>query len=203
MNNKISWALTGLLCLALSLGSVADATAQVMYGASLGLSQSLSDTKDFADDFSFRNVTGEMRRMVGGNVSIGGSIGWNVFHEERVEQTDIAGIPVTAAGLQFRTINTVPVLLTAHKYFGAPRQARAYVGVGAGLAYTQARVDMGIIGLDDSAWDFAAVPELGFFMPTSGFSEVYVNLKYQWTSGDLGAQAIHFNIGIMSWPFSF
>ena len=203
MNNKTSWALTGLLGLALSLGSVADAAGQMMYGASYGLSQSLSDTKDFADDFSFRNFSGEFRQMVGTGASFGASIAWNVFHEERIEATQLEGLPVTASGLQFRTINTVPVLLTAHRYFGARRQPRAYVGVGAGLAYTKARVDMGILAVDDSSWDFAAVPEVGFFLPTGGSSEIYVNAKYQWTSGDLGAQAIHFNIGIMSWPISF
>jgi len=203
MNSKTSWALTGFLGLALSLGSVADAAGQMMYGASWGLSQSLSDTKTFADDLSFRNFSGELRRMAGTDASIGLSIAWNVFHEQRRETTQIPGLPVSASGLQFRTVNTIPVLVTAHRYLGDRGQARAYVGVGAGIAYTQARVDLGILGVDDSSWDFAAVPELGFLMPTAGTSEMYVNIKYQWTSGDLGAQAIHLNIGLMTWPFSF
>lgn len=203
MTNRTSWVLTSMLGLTLSIGYVDDAAAQQMYGGSLGLSQSLSDSKTFADDFSFRNFSTEIRMMIGDRASIGGSIGWNVFHEERDEQTDVPGLPVTASGLQFRTINTVPVLLTGHKYFGAPRQARAYVGVGVGPVYTQRRLDVGVLGLDNSSWDLGVVPEVGFFIPTSGFSEVFLSAKYQFATGDIGADAIYFSIGIMSWPFTF
>jgi len=188
---------------ALSMGAVGDVAAQTMYGGWYGLSQSLSDTKDFANDFSFRNVGGETRTMISDDVSIGASIAWHVFHEEQNSTVSLSGIPVDASGLQFRTINALPMMLTVHKYFGAPRQARAYVGAGAGLGYTRARLDAGILGIDETSWDFAVTPEVGYFVPMAGFSELVLSARYLWSTGDLGTQAIAFSVGVMSWPFSF
>jgi len=203
MKNATTLVLTGLLVGALSVGSAGDLAGQTMYGGSYGLSQSLSDTKDFANDLSARNLSTEFRTMRGADMSFGMSIGWHVFHEEVVEQTDLVEIPVSASGLQFRTINHVPILATAHKYFGERRQPRVYVGLGAGMAWTEARVNIGVFTLDDSSWDFTAVPEVGVMLPLAGFSELMFNAKYQWSAGDLGTQALYFNIGIVSWPFSF
>ena len=101
-----SW--LGTLCALLALGFADDAAAQdLWYGGSWGVGQSLSDTKDFSDDFSFRNADLEFR-IVLGDVSFGASSGWHVFHQELIEATELEEVPVTAAGLQFRTVNTVP-----------------------------------------------------------------------------------------------
>jgi hypothetical protein len=192
-----------ILAVAAVFATSGDVAGQTAYGLNFGLSQSQSDSRDFADDFSFRNVTGEFRQMLGDYASVGFSIGWHVFHEERIEQTDLAGIPVTASGLQFRTINTMPNMVTFHRYFGERREARAYAGVGAGLLYSHRRIDVGVLGIDNSSWDFGFTPEVGYIIPTQGFSEIYLNFRYQIASGDIGADAWLASIGIMSWPFRF
>ncbi len=202
MMNRAIRSLTGLLAVGvLSIGFAQNAAAQNLWtGGSYGVAQSLSDTKNFSDDFSFRNFDLEFRAYQGG-VSIGGTIGWHVFHDKVIEATDLEGVPITAAGLQFRTVNTVPVLLTAHKYFGAVGDPRLYAGVGAGLAWTENNVDIGILSLANSEWGFAAMPEVGFIAPLSTFTEMYVSVKYQWTSGDIGARAAYFSIGFLSKPW--
>ena len=202
MMNRAIRSLTGLLAVGvLSMGFAQNAAAQnLWYGGSYGVAQSLSDTKTFSDDFSFRNLDLEFRAYQG-SVSLGGTIGWHVFHEKVIEATDLQDVPVTAAGLQFRTINTVPVLLTAHKYFGDVGDPRLYAGVGAGLAWSENTADIGILSVSNEEWGFAAMPEVGFMAPLNTFTEMYFNAKYQWTSGDIGARAIYFNIGFLSKPW--
>ena len=202
MMNRASRFLLGLAVGVLSFALADDAAAQTewMYGISYGVAQPLSDTKDYTDSFSFRNADAELRGMMG-KVSLGLSVGWHVFDDEVETTTDLADQPLTVSGVQLRTVNTVPMLLTAHTYFGAAGQPRAYAGVGAGVVYTETRVDIGLLALDQDSWDFGVVPELGFLAPMGSLTDFYLSAKYQWTSGDFDAQALYFNIGFMSRPF--
>ncbi len=197
--NRATRSMTRLAIGVMSMGFATGAAAQdaVLTGFSYGVGQSLSDTKTFSNDFSFRNAGAEIRGVMG-QTSFGASISWHVFHDEIVEATELEDNPVTASGLQFRNVNTIPMMLTAHRYFGSVRQTRAYIGVGAGTAWTQHSVDIGIFTVDEDSWGFTAIPEAGFIINSGGSTEWYVNAKYQWTSGDIGASALYFNIGVFS-----
>ncbi len=197
--NRAKRSMAGLAIGVMSIGFATGAAAQdtVLTGFSWGVGQSLSDTKTFSNDFSFRNADAEIRKIVGQS-SFGASIGWHVFHDEVLEARELENYPVTVAGLQFRNVNTIPITLTAHRYFGSVRQTRAYIGVGAGTAWTQRSVDIGIFRVDEDSWGFTAIPEVGFIINSGGPTEWYVNAKYQWTSGDNGASALYFNIGVFT-----
>lgn len=191
--------------LAVALGALFAAApaadAQTMYGPTIGLSQSLSHTKDFADDFSIRNLSGEVRTMLGGRTALGVSIGWHVFHEEEELATDVTGTTFTATGLQYRTVNAIPMTVGLYRYFGEARTDRWYVGAAAGGTYTRTRLDLGIVGVSEDAWGFSVIPEVGYLKPFKGFTELSFSAKYLYASGDLGAQAIVLSVGVMSWPF--
>ncbi|MGI9627920.1 MAG: hypothetical protein ACR2QM_13875 [Longimicrobiales bacterium] len=193
--------LVGLVMSGLLL-SAQGAEAQLVTGGHTGLSQSLSDTKDFASELSFRNAGLETRYMASEGLSFGVSFSWSVFHEQIEGQEDLAQLPVTITGTQFRTVNTLPLLVTAHKYFGAaPQQTRPYVGVGLGTAWTQRRLDIGVLSADNASWGFAAVPEVGLLIPLSAGLDLAVHGKYLWTSSDPGAQTVSFGIGLLTKSF--
>jgi hypothetical protein len=191
-----------LACATLGVLAFAQvAQSQTMYGPSFGLSQPLSHTREFADDLSLRNLSGDLRVMLGGRTSLGALVGWHVFHEQEELQSAVPGTTATATGLQYRTVNAVPLMVSAHRYFGDALTRRFYIGAGAGATYTKTRLDVGILGSDADEWGFTVAPEIGYMRPFRGSAELLFSAKYLWTSGDLGAQALVFGFGIMSWPF--
>lgn len=187
--------------LALVLVASADAAAQVatMSGFTWGGALPVSGTKDFTDAYSWRNVGFEVRNLTGTR-SYGLAIGLNVFNDVVDATHTFADQPVTLTGRQFRTINAMPILATAHKYLGPMSSTHAYVGAGVGTIWARNRVDVGILSVDESHWHFAVVPEVGVVIPLQNQLWVYVNVKYNWgaSTDDITQQYFGFNIGIAS-----
>jgi hypothetical protein len=116
-----------------------------------------SDTGDFVDGTSFRGFGVEGRWFTNRNTSVGYSLDWNVLHES----TDRAIVKnnVTLSGMQDRTINTFPFLVTAHRYMGP--QNMFFAGLGGGFYYEEQRLDIGIFSFDSEMWHLGVAPEIG------------------------------------------
>jgi len=188
----------GWLVVALPLVLPARAAAQdwlwtVTYGPSLPT----GDMKAFADDFSWRNIGLEGRKVVNENTTVGLAFGWNVFAQETGELISFDRIDIS--GTQFRYVNAFPMLLTLHRYFGQPGGIRPYLGAGVGTYFVEERLEIGVVALTADAWHFGLAPEGGLIVPVGWRARALLQAKYNWA---LKANSIEhtywtFNIGFV------
>jgi hypothetical protein len=179
--------LTVLAGLLVALAAPA-AQAQSEFGVAWSLGLPMGDTKDFAPGFSARGVAMDWRTYRTRDFAFGGSIGWNVFNESD-SGTFTNGV-VSITGKRYRTVNAVPIMAGAYRYFGAARNApRWYVGLNGGTIWTERRALLGIYGFEESNWHLAMAPEVGVKLPWDAFLG-YVALRYNvaFAAGDVDAQ---------------
>jgi len=115
MRIKIIAALV-LLVPATAATAAAQRTGDKWFGMTWSMSSPTANSKQFANDYSFRGLGMEWRQFKGSSTSVGLSLGWNLMNEETFETSSIHQVDVT--GLQFRYINAYSILLAAHKYLG-------------------------------------------------------------------------------------
>jgi outer membrane protein W len=156
---------------------------------------SAGDTKDFVDQFSWRNVGVEARSMINQNASVGVFFGWNVFNKE-VDGTISLGA-VDVSGYQSRFINAVPMLATAHYYLGSRAGPRPYLGAGVGTYWIENRLELGLTSATVTNWHFGLAPEVGVIIPTQAMAETYLSVKYNYAfeAGDIQRAYWTFGIG--------
>jgi len=160
------------------------------------------DTKQFIDETSFLGLGMDFRKPVDRNTTVGFMFGWNVFNQRVTKTVELATEnPITITGLQDRTLNSFPIMLNAHRYFGRGRDPRFYLGLNAGGFYMLQRFAIGIHSYQTDQWQWGIIPEVGFVMPMSGGSTLIINGKYNYAfSGDspLGGDINHeyWTIGI-------
>jgi len=182
--------------LALLLSSGAQAQ-QWYWGMSYGVSFTISDTKDFTDDTSWRNWGVDLLAIVNPNTTVGVSFNWNVFNEITPTVSSISGIEI--AGTQFRFINSLPFLVTFREYLGTPGGARPFIGVGVGPHLVKQRVDVGLFTISENTWHFGVAPEVGLLMPLGPTVSWFADVKYNYaaSAGDPGRKHSYFafNLG--------
>ena len=152
------------------------------------------DTKDFVDQFSWRNVGIEGRGMINPNLSVGAFFGWNVFNDELSGTASLGGVDVS--GYQSRFVNALPMLATAHYYLGEAGSPRAYLGAGVGTYWIENRLELGVTSLTTDAWHFGLAPEVGFIIPSSSAAASYLNIKYNYAFEANGFTHSYWTFGI-------
>jgi hypothetical protein len=155
---------------------------------------SAGDTKDIADQFSWRNVGIEGRTMVGPKMSVGVFAGWNVFNEETSGTISLAGVDVT--GFQSRFVNAIPLLATVHLYSDRRNGPRPYLGGGVGTYWIENRLELGQTALEVDNWHFGLAPEFGIIFPTGGRLEGYLSAKYNYAFESGGITHSYWTFGI-------
>ena len=169
------------IALFLILGTNSQAEGQYRYqewwwGITYQTSLTTGNTKDFIDQFSWRNVGIEGRTMVNQNASVGLFFGWNVFNDEVDGTVSLGGADIT--GYQTRYMNAVPMLATGHLNFGQRRGPRPFIGGGIGTYWIENKVELGTTQLTADNWHFGLAPEVGFIFPTQGIAEGFISAKY-------------------------
>jgi hypothetical protein len=145
----------------------AGAVEEWLWGASYQVSFAQGNTSDFISKTSWRGLGLDGRRFVDEWTSVGLAISWNVFHDRAYRTSPIEDGAVS--GTQFRDINALPILVTAHRYFGDRYGWRPFVGGGVGVMYMDQRVDIGLFRLSQDHWAFALAPEVGIQFPYDRF----------------------------------
>jgi len=161
------------------LVSAGTASAQDwLWGLSYGFSVPTGNTKDFADDFSWRNLNLEGRRIdENRKMSLGFLASWNVFFEKGNRTSELLSVPGSVTGTQYRYINSWPILANAHHYFGRPYSARPYIGVNLGAYVIEARTEIGLVAVHETNVHFGGAPEVGLAVPR-GNQIFFVNARY-------------------------
>jgi len=188
----------GWLVVALPLVLPARAEAQDwLWTVTYGPSVSTGDTKQFTDDFSWRNIGLEGRKLINENTTVGFAFAWNVFAQKTGELISFREVDIS--GEQFRYVNAFPLLVTAHRYFGQPGGIRPYIGAGVGAYYAEERLEIGLNALVSDAFHFGLAPEAGFVVPIGWRARALLQARYNWA---LKANSIEhtywtFNVGFV------
>ena len=191
--------LTKLLALPLLLCVSGEVQAQEFYWAfQYGMSAPTSDLKTFTPGTHFRNVAIDGRYVLNPNTTVGFTVGWSVMNTITTEVSSVGGADI--GGTQFRYINSFPVMASIHRYLGAPRGTRPYIGLSAGPQAIERRVEVGLYQINDNNWHFGFAPEIGVILPFDRYMKGMVNVKYNHAlaAGEFGQsyQYFTFNIGI-------
>jgi hypothetical protein len=193
-----------ILAAVLLIASGTPAYSQWWYtGATYQVSLPTGDTKNFAGTTSWRGVGLDFRRSLNPSTSWGLLFGWNVFHERTSEtiNVELDGNPGAVTGLQDRTINSFPMMLGVHKYFGQEGGSRPFVGLNAGGFVMQQRFEIGLRLVDESQWQWGGAPEIGVVVPAGYSTRVILNARYYYAfTGDSiageGSNQSYFTFGV-------
>ena len=168
------------------------------------MSFGLGEQADYVADPSFRGWGLEGRGFLTQEISVGGSFSWEVF-DQIYRDLDPHQITVTddisgaVSGVQYRYINTLPILVNAHYYLGQDGTVRPYFGLAIGTAYTEQKTEIGLIAITTNGWGFAVQPEVGVMIPF-GLTGVGANVagRFRYTSkaGDTTIPVSFFTLAI-------
>ena len=187
----------GALALLLTVGASATAQAQQeqWWGFTYQGALTSGPTSDFIDQFSWRNVGLEGRKMVRENTSVGLFFGWNVFNKDLNGTTSLGAYDMS--GFQSRFVNAFPMLMTVHYYPGErePGSRRFFLGTGVGTYYTETRAELGLTSVTLTKWHFGIAPEFGVLVPRFG-GEGLLSVKYNYAFEAGGIKHAYWTFGV-------
>ncbi len=191
--------------LVLVLAAAVEARAQQgFWGLTYMVSTPTGDTKDFTNDFSWRNIGLEGRYPVRPNVTVGLYTAWNVFHERtsRLISTELieTGQAIDVSGVQLRHLDAFPIMANVHYYFGNRRSMRPYIGANVGTYYIKHRLEIGSVAFVDDTWHFGVAPEAGIVLPTRSNVRAFLNVRYNWAAKASDRTHTYWSFGIgLAW----
>jgi hypothetical protein len=134
------------------------------------------DTKDFVDETSLRGFGLEFRKQVRPATTFGIMGSWEVFHERTNETIDFGFGSVT--GSQDRYINSFPIMLGLHRYFGSEGGIRPYIGINGGGFVLIQTLRLGLSEIEEDSWEWGIMPEVGFIKPIQRGAAFIANVRY-------------------------
>jgi hypothetical protein len=166
-------------------------------------------TSDYVGETSWLGFTMQWRKFMTENVSIGGSLSWNVLHQRSFETQEFKFTPEGAdreitghiSGEQFRYLNSFPILFESHYYLGDPYDSavRPFGGLGVGVTPIERRTEIGIVAITDTNWHFTLSPEIGILIPLDQLS-LFVAANYNYAlkvKNTIDYSFISINLGLM------
>lgn len=130
---------------------------------------------------SFQGWNIEYRRALSNTITVGGSIGFNVFHEEIKQATwHFDNTAVTSQNQRYA--HTVPLTVVGHfnplRNQGSPIQI--FMGGGLGTAYVNQEVWAGSYEYRKDGWNFIVYPEVGLRYVMSDETALYFSTQYMY-----------------------
>jgi outer membrane protein len=148
---------------------------------------------EFVENTSFRGWGLDGRGFIDSNWSFGGSFSWEVFNQiyrdlpPTFVSVGIDNVEGHITAVQYRYINTLPIMVNSHYYLGRNHEIRPYFGLGVGTAYTEQKSEIGLTSIVGNGWGLAVQPEVGVAIPF-GLTGTGINVsgKFRYTtkSGD-------------------
>lgn len=193
------------IALLLVLSTSVEARAQDWWWQfSYNMGLTTGETKDYVDQYSFRGVGFQGRKMMNfqNTWSLGFDVNWQVFNEvdfgtEVLREEGQSAI----TGTFYRYINAFPLLVNGHYYFGENRRGTTtgFVGLNTGVYYIERRTEAGLFAVTSDNWHFGVAPEVGVGVP-AGRTFLTGTVRYNWTTeaGGYDYQYLSFIIGIAS-----
>ena len=135
------------------------------------------DMSNFIDETSWLGVGFDGRWFVNPDlpVTLGLSLGWQVFDTEQSGTIVFESGALT--GNQNRYVNSFPMMLTGHYYFGDKDRLWMFAGLGVGTYYIMQRFEVGVFAVEANNWHFGLYPELGVQIPLQE-ADLFVSGRY-------------------------
>jgi len=189
-----------VLCLLIVIG-VNRASAQSNISLQYSMSMPLGNTSDFIGATSFRGATLDYRHRITPNVGVGFSTGWYSFYEkhDRGTYTSSDGT-LSANGILYRYVNSVPVYVMGDYYFNPEKNLSPFIGVGVGITYNRLDNEIGLLRIQQDAWQFSVAPEAGIRIGIRHELSGLVSLRYNnsFDASDVDGQSyLSLNLGLM------
>ena len=183
-----------LIIIAVLSSSTATFAQRSFWSFNYPISFAVGEQQDFIGKTSFRGFGIDGRAFLTDNISLGGTWSWEVFNEIKrdlpptpISVSDDANIKGEISGVQYRFLNTMPIMVNGHFYLGSDGAVRPYFGLGLGTSYVDERTDIGFISLQTKTWRFALQPEIGVMIPfglTGVGANVAGRFRYATKAGD-------------------
>lgn len=184
--------LLGVL-LATLCGAQTAAAQKRWFSMGLGVSFPVGATSDFTPGASFASFGIESRQFVDRRLSVG--IAWSFTElSDEVDEildfrqlgfADFDNVAGNLSGNQFRTVHSMPLLLTAFFHpVPQPATLMPYIGGGAGITFSERRLNIGLAEFEDDAWAFSMVPQVGLLWWPSEWVGVVADGKFSYSFGD-------------------
>ncbi|HET6539868.1 MAG TPA: outer membrane beta-barrel protein [Chryseolinea sp.] len=178
-----------------------QAFSQSTFTAQYAINFPLGNTADYIGATSFRGISLDYRYNLQPNIAIGVGTGWYTFYEQKDYGTynnDDGSLAIS--GLQYRYINSAPILFVGDYYFSPEEKFSPFVGLGIGITYNEVRTQMSQYYVNTDSWQFSLAPEVGVMVAgttgVSGFLSARYNSNFK--TSELDAQSyLTLNVGVM------
>lgn len=139
--------------------------------------------ESFINNTSLLGFAIDARKFVSPKVSVGASLGHQVFYWKTGETVSLEnGFFGTT---QYKFLNTLPLMLSSHYHFTMSRNVHPYLGLNVGGYYGWQRAEMGIVVKEDRQWRWGLAPEFGVLFPVGAMHmNVGTKLSYLGLPGD-------------------
>ena len=177
-----------------------QAFSQSTFAVQYAINFPLSNTADYIGATSFRGISLDYRYSIQPNIAIGIGTGWYTFYEQKDYGTysnDDGSLAIS--GLQYRYINSAPILLVGDYYFSPEEKFPLFVGLGIGITYNEVRTQMSQYYVHTDTWQFSLAPEVGVtFAGTTGVSGLLsVRYNNNFKTSELDGQSyLTLNVGV-------
>lgn len=143
-------------------------------------------SKKFSSPVSGRGFNFDLRFNVTDNISIGGIVGWNYFHERLDRQTfEVTledGQKVDVNAVQTRYLNMLPMMFQGqYRFISGSSNITPYVGLAIGGYRVDYEKYWGDVIDEKEQWSFGLSPHAGILIPfASELSGLNIEVKYNW-----------------------
>ncbi len=205
--------LTGFFVVFLGFSGFAQAKSMLNLNWNMGLS--IGSTNNIISKPSLSGLSFDLRVRVGDQVTIGGTLGWNLFFKDFGHVQEVNGNTINS-GYKRRYSSIVPIMFTVHYYFSRKRQVqpytfkdivpgnvRPYIGLGIGGYMITARDLMGNSSVSNNFYHFGLQPEIGIMYLFGNINNnnfaVNASFKYNMafkTSNDDASSWFGINLGM-------
>lgn len=156
----------------------------------------------FVNQFSVNGANIGYSTFIKDDIAIGGELAWANYYQYAPRKTYLVHDGAYTTDM-YKAIFTMPVTVTATKYFRVNKFVTPYAKLGLGAMYSQQSLYYNVYETDEQNWGFTVVPELGAnikFKPQSPWAfNVSAQYKYatnKHTAFDVkNIQTLHFNVG--------
>jgi outer membrane protein len=171
-----------------------------VFNINYNLGWGVGNFKNFLSVPSYRGFSFDGRYFVSEYISLGGSMGWTAFYEQRERQT-YGFDNGTITGVGATTYYNFSMYGNAHYYPFGNYFIKPYLGVNIGAVLNDTYVQIGRYQFEDRVWDFGFAPEVGIYMPFDPNGDMGVNtgLRYNYSFYNNESFKLGNGLAFMQW----
>lgn len=158
---------------------VCSANAQQIFGITYDISVPTDNTKSFIPNTSIIGFGLDARQMSHTDISYGVTFHWNSFNDNNVQP--IQNGDGSFMSIEERSLESFPILVSSHYYFGdAVSSFRPLIGGNVGAYFIITRQYTGKGKIVNKGWHFGLAPDIGFMADFMNDIHILLTLRYNY-----------------------